>query len=102
MSAQEADNTYNEPLDYEDPAEQEPYVDTIMDEATEPPVAQPQQTPSVQPSTAVPQTAQSLTSNLLQLYHRPLSLLHLLKNLSHKLPNLNSPMLIWADFLRAK
>ena len=61
MSAQEADNTYNEPLDYEDPAEQEPYVDTIMDEATEPPVAQPQQTPSVQPSTAVPQTAQSLT-----------------------------------------
>src|SRR5271168_39284 len=32
MSAQEADNTYNEPLDYEDPAEQEPYVDTIMDD----------------------------------------------------------------------
>ena len=61
MSAQEADNTYNEPLDYEDSAEQEPYIDTIMDEVTEPPVAQPQQTPSVQPSSAVPPTAQSLT-----------------------------------------
>src|ERR1700678_980292 len=61
MSAQEADSAYIEPLDYEDSAEQEPYIDTIMDEVTEPPAAQPQQTPSVQPSTAVPPTAQSPT-----------------------------------------
>jgi hypothetical protein len=61
MSAQEADSAYIEPLDYEDSAEQEPYIDTIMDEVTEPTVAQPQQTPSVQPSSAVPPTAQSLT-----------------------------------------
>src|ERR1700678_1490571 len=62
MSAHEADNAYNEPLNYKEPAEQEPYIDTIMDEIMEPPVAQPQETPSILPSTVYSCTSDRLVT----------------------------------------